>query len=263
MMKLDLHVHTVLSRDSAIPVHRNVAKVLRRRGLDGAAITDHDRLDNVARLSRILEREGMIAVPGEEVKTEGGGEILCYFITETIPRGTWEEVIDAVRSQGGIAVLAHPFDYIRGNWMRWLVRDARTPGNVLSRVDGLETFNARNYSPGGNRIARDLASKSGKIAIAGSDAHNLFELGCAWTGIEEPVSSTEDVLVAIRRGRVSACRSEHLPWVPLPGRGARRACGAVVKKAFSGLNSTLPGFKHWRAARDATPFNGKRGKTRS
>lgn len=267
MLTLDMHVHTVVSKDSAIPVHPATVKAIARRGLDGIAITDHDTFANAGRMAALLRREGLLAIPGEEVRTPGGGEILCYFLTEPVKPGTWEEVTDAVRAQGGIAILAHPFDYIRGNWMDlFTVARRHELDALLRRVDGLETFNARNYSPGGNEMARARAAARGTIATAGSDAHNVFELGAACTTIDAPRGPVDDVLVAFKRGLPRPCTVETLPRLPLPlplpGAGsplcheAWRSAWGTVKKACSGLNSALPAFKRWQAHRAAGTARG-------
>nr|MDO8112601.1 PHP-associated domain-containing protein [Candidatus Sigynarchaeota archaeon] len=248
-MKVDLHFHTVLSKDSAIPVNPATAKAIKKHGLDGIAITDHDAFGNVARLSRLLAAEGLVAIPGEEVRTPGKGEILCYFIQEHVKPGPWEDVIDAVKAQGGIAVLAHPFDYIRGNWMAYFAGKHRDQlPALLRRVDGLETFNARNYSPGGNPWARARARERRMLATAGSDAHNAFEIGCTYTEIPCDSTSIDDFHDCFARKAIIPQDRENLDTVPLPGYKTRRITFGAGKKLLSGLNSAIPPFKRWQAA---------------
>ncbi|MEM3575231.1 MAG: PHP domain-containing protein, partial [Candidatus Bathyarchaeia archaeon] len=107
-MKLDMHVHTRLSKDSSIdPKH--IAKLLAEAGMDGAAITDHGSLEG---FKRAEEREGVLLIPGLEVETEAG-ELLALFVEEPVDaRDPWEAA-DLIRAQGGLVVLPHPFDRFR------------------------------------------------------------------------------------------------------------------------------------------------------
>jgi len=256
-MKIDLHFHTIVSKDSAIPVNMATIKAIKKRGLNGIAITDHDSFAAVAKMSRLLAREGLAAIPGEEVHTPGKGEILCYFIQEPIKPGSWEEVIDAARMQDGLVVLAHPFDYIRGNWMAYFAGKHRDQlPRLLARIDGLETYNARNYSPGGNKWARERAKAGNFLGTAGSDAHNAFEIGCAFTEFDDD-GDPEALRNCFKRKTLLPQDHENLDGVILPGYPLRRFAYAVVKKLHSGLNSVLPPFKRWQAALHSSPQTDK------
>jgi hypothetical protein len=247
--RFDLHVHSLLSHDGSILPGPALARKIKSRGLDGIALTDHDTTRNVVRFVSVLGDAGLVAIPGEEVRASNGAEILCFFTTATIkPKMHWTEILDEVRSQGAIAVLSHPFDYLRGNWMGELSakhRDSRLA--LLRGVDGLETFNARNYSPGGNWLAHRYASAAGLRETAGSDAHVLFEIGLTWTEIESASSNPDDLLAAFQRGNVAPHFREELGVVPVPGYTARRAVASVVKKTASGLSSAFSPVKRWLA----------------
>jgi predicted metal-dependent phosphoesterase TrpH len=232
-MKIDLHFHTALSKDGSIPPVATTAKLVKRRGLDGIAITDHDTTGNVARLSRLLAEEGLIAIPGEEVRVDKGPEILCYFLSERVPPGDLGSVLDAIRAQDAVAVLSHPFDYIRGNWMHLFTRDrSKDLAKLLNQIHGLEAFNARNYSPGGNAIALRYARGLDLVATAGSDAHWAAEVGLAWTSIDAASTKHDDLVSAFKAGYT-----------------LRRAVAGCAKKLASGLSSALPAFKRWLTSR--------------
>ncbi|MHA1684157.1 MAG: PHP-associated domain-containing protein [Promethearchaeota archaeon] len=264
-IEVDLHFHTSISRDSSIPVNGQTVRVIKHVGLDGIAITDHDDFSNAVKFSEALRDVGLIGIPGEEVKTEGGGEILCYFIQEGINRGTWEEVLDAVRDQGGIASLAHPFDYIRGNWWSFFSKASRDEiERFLGMLDGVEVYNARNYSPGGNHLASSFAERFGFLSFSGSDAHNVFEIGCARTIVSTDSLDLDDVLDAFVRGRVEPCREERLQFPYVPGYKFRRFVNGLWKKGHSALNSFLPAFKrlqlYWNSRSDTMRSKGGDGK---
>jgi predicted metal-dependent phosphoesterase TrpH len=251
-MKVDLHFHTAVSKDGSIPPAAATARLIKRRGLDGIAITDHDTTSNVARLSRLLADEGLVAIPGEEVRVDKGPEILCYFLTECIPPGDLGSVLDAVRAQDAVAVLSHPFDYMRGNWMHLYTRErAKDLAKLLNRIHGLEAFNARNYSPGGNVLASRYARGLKLAATAGSDAHCAGEVGLAWSSIEAASTRLDDLVAAFKARHVVPCAAEALSFLPIPGYALRRAVAGGAKKLASGLSSALPPFKRWLSARAA------------
>ncbi|NMC06370.1 MAG: PHP domain-containing protein [Candidatus Lokiarchaeota archaeon] len=255
-MKVDLHFHTVLSKDGSIPPVPATARLIKRRGLDGVAITDHDATANVARLSRLLAAEGLVAIPGEEVRVDNGPEILCYFLNERIPPGSLGSVLDAIHDQDAVAVLSHPFDYIRGNWMHLFTHErSKELAALLHHVHGLEGFNARNYSPGGNGLALRYARGLHLVATGGSDAHWAGEIGLAWTGVDASSTRLDDLAAAFKAKRVAPCAVEALAAVPLPGYKARRCVAGCAKKIASGLSSALPPFKRWLSARAAMHGN--------
>nr|MDO8088926.1 PHP domain-containing protein [Candidatus Sigynarchaeum springense] len=255
-MKVDLHFHTVLSKDGSIPPVAATARLVKRRGLDGIAITDHDTTGSVARLSRLLAGEGLIAIPGEEVRVDKGPEILCYFLSERIPPGDLGSVLDAIKVQDAVAVLSHPFDYIRGNWMHLFTCErSKDLAKLLNRIHGLEAFNARNYSPGGNAFALGYARGLHLAATAGSDAHWTAEVGLAWTSIDAASTKLDDLVAAFKAKRVVPCAAEALSSIPIPGYKLRRAVAGCAKKLASGLSSALPPFKRWLSALAAWPRN--------
>src|SRR6266542_1264866 len=66
----DLHIHTVHS-DGALPV-AGVARLAAVRGLEFAAITDHNTVSHHAELPAASAQYGITLVPGQEVTTEAG-----------------------------------------------------------------------------------------------------------------------------------------------------------------------------------------------
>ena len=52
-----------------------------------------------------------IVIPGEEVKTDDQGEVIGLFLEREIPRGmSFADTIAAIREQGGLVYVPHPFD---------------------------------------------------------------------------------------------------------------------------------------------------------
>ena len=161
-MSFDLHVHTKYSKDS-INDPRWIIKIAKKKGLNGVAITDHNTIKGGWIAKKESKDTDIEIILGEEIKTDIG-DIIGLWITEEIKSRNWEEVIDEIHSQGGIAVLPHPY------------RGHKLIEEVAKRVDVIEVLNARTPKQL-NRKAYELAVKLHKGFSAGSDAHMLFEIG--------------------------------------------------------------------------------------
>ena len=105
-LKLDLHVHSRRSLDGVMTLDE-IVSLARARGLDGAAVCDHDLA-----LTEAPEYGGFLLIPGIEVSTQFG-HLLGLFLTGPVETRDFFEAAEAIHSQGGLAVLAHPFEHSR------------------------------------------------------------------------------------------------------------------------------------------------------
>src|SRR5919108_4608577 len=87
-MKVDMHCHTRLSKDS-LNDPRRLVQVAAERGLGALCVTDHNGLANALALSRMPDLPIKV-IPSEEAKTSGG-EIIGYFLSELVPKGLTPE----------------------------------------------------------------------------------------------------------------------------------------------------------------------------
>ncbi len=191
-MRLDLHSHSRYSPDSRLdPVE--IVKVAKSRGLDGIAITDHNAVRGAADAWEYGRGVGILVVRGTEVSTKEG-HVLAYGVKETIPRDlSPRETVERIVALGGVPVAAHPYRFWSG-----LGEEA----TVSVPFAAYEVRNARTLRRG-NARASALAAAKGIAGIGGSDAHFLEEIGRAVT-IVDGVSTEEEVLEALRKGRVRA-----------------------------------------------------------
>ena len=85
-----------------------------RRGERASARSPSPTTTSSAAPSRRVEQargRDLVVIPGEEVKTDDQGEVIGLFLSEEIPRGlSFGETVAAIRAQGGIVYLPHPFD---------------------------------------------------------------------------------------------------------------------------------------------------------
>ena len=200
--RIDLHAHSGHSKDSLLPVSR-LLEVTSQRGISALAVTDHNSLGGALQALSLVERHPdrygqLTIIPGEEVKTSEG-EIIGLFLKEEIPRGlTPEETIRAIRDQGGLVVVPHPFDRIRHSRLTTAALH-----RVAHLVDAIEVLNARTTMAADNHQARSFAIAHGLLQTAGSDAHVAAEAGAAYLEVDEPPATTpRQLLEQIKAARV-------------------------------------------------------------
>ena len=206
----DLHLHTNWSHDCQIQVEELLDHA-EASGLGAIAVTDHNVFGGALEAVDAARGRDLIVIPGEEVKTDGQGEVIGLFLSEEIPRGlSFGETIAAIHDQGGIAYLPHPFDRLHA------IPDPATLHRHLAELDVLEVYNARLLFEGYNDEALRFARKYGLTMGAGSDAHVLQGVGTgglrmrAFEGPEEFLASLRTAQV-LRRPR-SLLYLQSLKW---------------------------------------------------
>ena len=105
-LRLDLHIHSERSPDGCMAL-AEIAERARAAGLNGVAVCDHDRV-----LEEVPGFPDLLLIPGVEVSTEYG-HLLGLFVREPIGTRKFAEAVERIHSQGGLAVLAHPFEHSR------------------------------------------------------------------------------------------------------------------------------------------------------
>ena len=187
-LKLDLHIHSDLSPDGRMSAHE-IAVRCRTVGLDGAAICDHDRMP-----SRQPEIPGFLLIPGVEISTQHG-HLLGLFVSQPIDTKDFSTAVEAIHAQGGLAVLAHPFEHSADT-------DRLLP--LVPQLDGIEVWNSRaeRKNRAANKQAADFAAAHGLLRFAGSDAHVPQEIGNAVLTVEADAKTPEAVKAALLAGRV-------------------------------------------------------------
>jgi predicted metal-dependent phosphoesterase TrpH len=106
------------------------------------------------------------------VKTDNQGEVIGLFLDEEIPRGlSFGDTIAAIKAQGGLVYLPHPFDRMHA------IPDPATLHRHLGQIDVFEVYNARLLFETYNDEALRFARKYNLTMGAGSDAHVLQGVG--------------------------------------------------------------------------------------
>ena len=195
-LRLDLHIHSERSPDGCMTL-AEIAERAGAAGLNGVAVCDHDRV-----LEEVAGFPDLLLIPGVEVSTEYG-HLLGLFVREPIGTRKFAEAVERIHSQGGLAVLAHPFEHSR---------DAGRTAPIVPLLDGVEVWNSRaeRKIADANSLAETFARTHGLRRFAGSDAHVPQEIGHGVTMIQAEACTLEAVKAALLRGesRIRGCRSK-------------------------------------------------------
>ena len=168
-LRLDLHIHSQASPDGRM-VLKEIIACAKERGLNGAAICDHDRVLPEAEARAALKTESnFLLIPGVEISTEHG-HLLGWFVSRPIETRVFAEAVREIHAQGGIAVLAHPFEHST---------DAERLAPLVPLLDGVEVWNSRaeRKNRRANAMAAAFAAEHALRGFGGSDAHVPAEIG--------------------------------------------------------------------------------------
>jgi len=167
----DLHMHTSWSHDCAVDP-ADLIMYAEANGLGAIAVTDHNAFGGALETAELAREHELIVIPGEEIKTDEQGEVIGLFLREEIPRGlSFEQTVKAIRAQGGLVYLPHPFDRMHS------IPDPATLQRHLADIDVFEVYNARLLFEAYNEEALRFARKYNLTVGAGSDAHVLQGVG--------------------------------------------------------------------------------------
>jgi predicted metal-dependent phosphoesterase TrpH/glycosyltransferase involved in cell wall biosynthesis len=190
----DLHLHTEHSHDCSIAV-ADLLGYAEAQGLGAVAITDHNVFSGAQEALELARGRRLRVIPGEEVKTDRG-EVIGLFLTEPVARSmSMAETITAIRGQGGLVYLPHPFDRLH------TIPDPRTLHRHLAEIDVFEVYNARLLFEGYNDEALRFARKYNLTMGAGSDAHVLQGIGTGLVRMRD-FETPEEFLLSLRTAEV-------------------------------------------------------------
>lgn len=215
-------MHTSAS-DGFYSVQAVLEHIAQRTQLNVVAITDHDTLDASLWAYEHQHLYPFEIVPGVEVSSRGG-HILALWVTNPIPaRMSLEETVTAIHEQGGVAIIAHPYEMLVS--LEAVRRYLREP-EVLkaSGLDAIEVHNAGTPTPGNNWLARRVATQLDMTMVGNSDAHSVGSIGSGVTRFNGTTAA--DLRQAILSGQTVA---EGVAWPIsdylriLPGSTKRKA----------------------------------------
>lgn len=191
----DLHMHTAWSNDCAIET-ADLLDHAEAEGLGAIAVTDHNVFGGALEAVELARGRDLTVIPGEEVKTKGQGEVIGLFLREEIPTGmSFADTIAAIKEQGGLVYLPHPFDRLH------TIPDSATLHRHLAEIDVFEVYNARLLFEAYNDEALRFATKYNLTMGAGSDAHVLQGIGTGALRMRA-FDGPEEFLLSLRTAQV-------------------------------------------------------------
>jgi predicted metal-dependent phosphoesterase TrpH len=201
LSKADLHLHTEHS-DGSASVEALLEHVATKTDLRVIAITDHDTIEGALKAQRLAASFGVEVIVGEEVSTRDG-HLLALFIERDLVAGqSAAKTIAEIHAQGGLAIAAHPYDWMVSSMGRRGLRQRSMPPVAEWPLDGIEAFNAGVLLPTMNARASVVASALGLAQVGGSDSHHLATVGYGYTRF--PGRSAAELRRAIVQRQVQA-----------------------------------------------------------
>jgi predicted metal-dependent phosphoesterase TrpH len=191
----DLHMHTSWSFDCAVDPAELVDHA-EAEGLGAIAVTDHNVFGGALEAADLARNRDLVVIPGEEVKTADQGEVIGLFLQREIPRGlSFADTIAAIREQGGLVYVPHPFDRMH------TIPEPKTLHRHLADIDVFEVYNARLLFDAQNDEALRFARKYDLTMGAGSDAHVLQGVGTGAVRMRA-FRDPEEFLISLRSAEV-------------------------------------------------------------
>jgi hypothetical protein len=174
----------------------------RRIGLDGFCLTEHQILWSPEEIATLGETKGIRIFRGNEITT-AQGDVVVFGLEKAIQGVIPIQLLkQEVAAANAFSILAHPFRGFKVFGMSDLAMSVEQASKkkALGFVDAVEVRNGK-VSKQDNELAARVAELLGLPGTAGSDAHNLDELGrCVTIFPNDPVNEQE-LVAALRSGR--------------------------------------------------------------
>lgn len=220
-MRVDLHVHTYPASSCSTIAYRDLIACCRELRLGAIALTNHGNIDDNRRLEGPLAEIGTVLIHGVEISTVCG-DFIVYSPDLDYLAGFKD--VQPVPRAGTIAadaaiVWVHP---AAGGGRSGSLYYSGLAQEVAPLIDAVEVWNGNWSDPRYVGLAQRLVHTLGLPATGGSDAHRVELIGRCVTEFDGDVSSTADVVTAIKSGTVA----------PVPPQGADRGVGRGVGRLF-------------------------------
>jgi len=191
MLKLDLHIHSRYS-DDAGGTPEEIIRFLKKKGMQGMAITDHNTIEGSLKAHQIAPSDFLV-IPSVEISTRDG-HLIALNVTKDIQRGlSVEETVEAIIGAGGIPIVPHLFRIFSG-----IKKDKLN--QVRTKIPALEVFNGCSV-PRTNLKTAKTAHEYRLGGTGGSDSHEPLYGGFAYTVVDTTDFRIDAVLSEIERKR--------------------------------------------------------------
>lgn len=198
---IDLHVHTSEASPCSSAPLKDLVEEARRIGLDGICLTDHNHVWDAGTVAALREKHDFLILRGNEISTDQGDMLVFGFDKDIQGIIQLPDLKEQVIKSGGFIIAAHPF---RGFLTFGIGQLGLTPEKAMARplfqhVDAVEVLNSK-VSEKENRFSSQVAEGLHLPQTAGSDAHEVQEVGIYATRFFDTITDEGDLLTALRQG---------------------------------------------------------------
>jgi predicted metal-dependent phosphoesterase TrpH len=219
-MKCDLHVHTIHSGMCTVPLLRRICResyndprevyaTLKRRGMDLVTVTDHDSIDAVEPLRHhpdffLSEEVSCVTTSGTRLHMGVYGIEERDHVELQRRSSDMASLLAYLGERDLLFSVNHVFSGLTGSR---LIADFE---EFTARFPAVETLNGQMIQAA-NRAAAAFASRTGKVPVAGSDAHSMASLGHTYTEVSGARDRAE-FLAGLKRGRATVAGESGNYW---------------------------------------------------
>lgn len=198
-MKIDLHVHL---ENRPYRYARKLVQQAKEALMDGICLTEHNA-EAPPPYFADLKVDVDIPVFWASEYSSAQGHILMFmpdekFLFEKLYL-PMQEIIDKASEAGGVAVPVHPYSRMHSVPLGDGVFQ-------LKNLTAIETINGA-LPAELNIQAENARSRLGIKGTGGSDAHNEFMVGRAYTVFKDNIGTTKELIKALIEGRYSSAKN--------------------------------------------------------
>jgi len=197
------HVHSNYSNDGKSSV-TELVRFCEDKGYGFILMTEHSDDFNELKMRSYVEEckrssnERVLVIPGLEFSFSEypNLHLLGVGINEYIDSQNITAVVEGIRRQGGLAIIAHPS---RNNHF--------VPAEIIDKIDGLEMWNAAydsRYLPRykSARLYKNLRKKNNSlIALGGLDMHMINNFKDLTITVYSKYTNSKDLITALKKGQ--------------------------------------------------------------
>ncbi len=207
MLKLDLHIHSKYSED-AIGEPKEIIKQVKKKDLDGIAITDHNTVEGGLKGVKDCPKD-FIVIPGIEISTKDG-HLIALNVKENITRDrSVEETVEEIIDKGGTPIVPHLYRTMSG------IKEGKLK-RILPNISSIEVYNSCSVNKSNYKTSK-TAKKYNLGGTGGTDSHVPKYCGLAYTICKTENKSIDAIISEIEKGRTWG-RGKNLPMEYRRGR---------------------------------------------
>jgi predicted metal-dependent phosphoesterase TrpH len=189
MLKLDLHIHSQYSEDG-IGSPKEIIKNLKKKGLQGMAITDHNSVEGSLKALKVAPKD-FIVIPSLEIST-ADGHMMALDIKENIQRElSIEETVEKIFDLGGTPIVPHLYRNMSGVKKEKLQL-------FHKKISSIEVFNSCSVYQTNLKTAK-VAKEFNLGGTGGSDSHDPVYVGYGYTVVNSTDFSKDSIISEINK----------------------------------------------------------------